>query len=52
MAPDGNVSFGEEALDDLAGREKLTVREVEAFGPGLLIDEAKPDGDRVVVWTE
>ena len=52
LAPDGKVSFGDEALDDLAGREKLTVREVEAFGPGLLLDEAKPDGNRVVVWTE
>lgn len=52
MAPGGNVSFGDQALDDLAGREKLTVRELEALGPGLLIDEAKPDGDRVIVWTE
>jgi hypothetical protein len=52
LAPDGNVSFGDDALDELAGREKLTVRELEAFGPGLLIDEAKPDGDRVIVWTE
>jgi hypothetical protein len=52
MAPDGNVSFGDEAIDELAGRGKLTVRELEAFGPGLLIDEAKPDGDRVIVWTE
>jgi hypothetical protein len=52
MAPEGKVSFGDEALDELAGREKLTVRELEAFGPGLLIDEAKPDGDRVIVWTE
>ena len=52
MAPDGNVSFGDDALDELAGREKLTVRELEAFGPGLLIDEIKPDGNRVIVWTE
>jgi hypothetical protein len=52
MAPDGNVSFGDEAIDELAGRGKLTVRELEAFGPGLLIDEAKPDGDRVIVWSE
>jgi hypothetical protein len=52
MAPDGNLSFGDDALDELAGREKLTVRELEAFGPGLLIDEIQPDGNRVIVWTE
>lgn len=52
LAPDGKVSLGDEALDDLAGREKLTVRELEALGPGLLIDEVKPNGDRVLVWTE
>ena len=52
MAPDGKMTLGDEALDDLAGREKLTVAELEAFGPGLLVDEVKPDGDRVLVWTE
>jgi hypothetical protein len=52
MAPDGKMTLGDEALDDLAGREKLTVAELEAFGPGLLVDEVKPNGDRVLVWTE
>jgi flagellar basal body-associated protein FliL len=52
LAPDGKMSLGDDALDDLAGRGKLTVAELEAFGPGLLVDEAKPNGDRVLVWTE
>ena len=52
MAPDGKMTLGDEALDDLVGREKLTVAELEAFGPGLLVDEVKPNGDRVLVWTE
>jgi hypothetical protein len=52
MAPDGKMTLGDDALDDLAGREKLTVAELEAFGPGLVVDELKPNGDRVLVWTE
>ena len=52
LAPDGKMTLGDDALDDLAGREKLTVAELEAFGPGLLVDEVKPNGDRVLVWTE
>jgi hypothetical protein len=42
MAPDGNVSFGDEAIDELAGREKLTVRELEAFGPGCSSTKPSP----------
>jgi hypothetical protein len=52
MAPDGKVSVGEGMLDDVRGAESLTVRQLEALGPGLLIDERKPDGDRVLVWAE
>lgn len=52
LAPDGKMMLGDEALDELAGRENLTVAELEAFGPGLLVDEVKPNGDRVLVWTE
>jgi len=46
------VSIGAGALDGVRGAEKLTVKDLEAFGPGLLIDESKPNGDRVLVWTE
>lgn len=52
LAPDGKVSIGEGALDGIMGAEKLTVKDLEALGPGLLVDERKPDGDRVLVWTE
>ena len=52
MAPDGKVSIGDDMLDDVHGVEKLTVKDLEALGPGLLIDEQKPNGDQVLVWTE
>ena len=52
LGHDGKISLGEGALDGVRGAEKLTVKDLEALGPGLLIDERKPDGDRVLVWTE
>jgi hypothetical protein len=52
LAPDGKVSIGDGALDGVRGAEKLTVKDLEALGPGLIVDERKPDGDRVLVWTE
>ncbi len=52
LGHDGKISLGDGALDGVRGAEKLTVKELEALGPGLLIDERKPDGDRVLVWTE
>jgi len=51
LAPDGKVSIGDEVLGE-HGVEKLTVKQLEALGPGLLIDEPKPNGDRVLIWTE
>ena len=52
MAPDGKVSIGDDMLDDVRGVEKRTVKDLEALGPGLLIDERKPNGDQVLVWTD
>ncbi len=52
MGNEGKISLGDGALDGVRGAEKLTVKDLEALGPGLLIDERKPDGDRVLVWTE
>ena len=52
LGHDGEISIGDGALDGVRGAEKLTVKDLEALGPGLLIDERKPDGDRVLVWTE
>jgi hypothetical protein len=52
MAPDGKISIGEDALRDVRGADRLTVKELEALGPGLLIDQARPDGGRVLIWTE
>lgn len=52
LGNEGKISLGDGALDGVKGADKLTVKELEALGPGLLIDEQKPDGDRVLVWTE
>jgi hypothetical protein len=35
-------------LEDL----KLTVEDLERFGPTLLIDHANRDGERVLVWSQ
>lgn len=52
MGTEGQITLGHGALDGVRGAEKLTVKDLEALGPGLLIDDRKPDGDRVLVWTE
>ena len=31
---------------------RLTAEDLEALGPGLLIDDQRPGGERVIVWTE
>ena len=44
---------GTEMLNDLdtpSGR--LTPADVEALGPGLLVDDKQPDGTQVLIWTE
>ncbi|MEP6919425.1 MAG: hypothetical protein ABJC89_27535 [Acidobacteriota bacterium] len=35
-------------LDDL----KLTVEDLERFGPTLIVDHRSPSGDRVLVWSQ
>ena len=52
LSPGGQVTIGDDVLKDVKGQTRLTVRDIEAFGPGLLIDETRPDGHRVLVWTE
>jgi hypothetical protein len=44
---------GTEMLNDLntpSGR--LTPADIEALGPGLLVDDKQPDGTQVLIWTE
>ena len=52
--PDGKIQVdGEEVLnhvDTPSGR--LTAADLEALGPGLLVDDQRPNGRRVIVWTE
>ena len=52
LSPDGKLSIGDDALEDVRGVEQLTVEDLERYGPGLLLDERQPDGGRVIVWTE
>jgi hypothetical protein len=54
MAPEGKMQVnGEEVLSHLSTPSgKLTAKDVEALGPGLLVDETRPDGTRVILWTD
>ncbi len=52
LGPNGKLTLGGDVLEDVEGAEQLTVKELEALGPGLLIDDARPNGHRVIVWTE
>jgi len=35
-------------LDEL----EITAADLERYGPALVIDHARPDGSRLLVWTE
>ena len=51
MKPDsGKIDFGGSSVDleDL----KLTVADLERWGPTLILDQRNRGGDRVLVWTE
>ena len=50
----GNMQVnGEEVLNHLSTPSgKLTAKDIEALGPGLLVDETRPDGTRVIIWSE
>src|SRR5262245_36570144 len=54
LAPEGKMQVnGAEVLnhvDTPSGR--LTPDDIEALGPGLLIDDKQPDGTQVIIWTE
>jgi len=52
LAPEGRISASSDALRDVKGVDRLTVKQIEALGPGLLIDRQEKDGSRVLVWTE
>ncbi len=43
-----NFSGNRVQLEDL----KLTVEDLERYGPALVVDHRSPSGERVVVWTE
>jgi hypothetical protein len=55
MVPEGgNMQMnGEEVLNHLSTPSgKLTAKDIEALGPGLLVDETRRDGTRVIIWSE
>lgn len=44
---------GEEVLNHLSTPSgKLTAKDIEALGPGLLVDDNRPDHTRVIIWSE
>jgi hypothetical protein len=44
---------GDEVLNHLSTPSgKLTAKDIEALGPGLLVDETRRDGTRVIIWSE
>lgn len=52
MGRDGKITVNDGPLHGIKGADRLTVKEIEALGPGLLFDESKGNGDHVLVWTE
>jgi hypothetical protein len=52
LAPEGKLSSSSDALRGVKGAEHLTVQQLEALGPGLLVDHRDEDGSRVLIWTE
>src|SRR6185295_13330467 len=48
LAPSGRMRFGASAVDQ---NVRLTLEDVEASGPGLLVDGRAPDGQQFIVWT-
>jgi hypothetical protein len=53
LAPEGQIHIrdrDDEVIRAVKGR--LSPRELEALGPGLLVDTVDDDGARVLVWTE
>jgi hypothetical protein len=45
----GELQIGNDTLLD---ETRVTVKDVEDAGPGLVLDHAEADGRRVLVWTE
>jgi hypothetical protein len=54
MAPSGKMKVnGDEILNHLQTPSgHLTPKDIEALGPGLLVDHVEADGSRVVIWSE
>jgi len=55
MVPEGGKMQvnGEEVLNHLSTPSgRLTAKDIEALGPGLLVDDTRPDGTRVIIWSE
>jgi hypothetical protein len=52
LAPEsGRISLGDDAPRELRDL-KITVKDFEDFGHGLILDHSAPNGDRVLVWAE
>jgi hypothetical protein len=50
---DGPIGLAQDAGIETDGVEiEFTVKEIERYGPALLLDHTEADGTRVLVWTE
>jgi hypothetical protein len=53
MAPAHHFSFmNDNGIDFNTGRIKLSYKDLERLGPGLIIDQTDRRGTQVLVWTE
>src|SRR5262249_10652900 len=54
LAPEGKFRVnGAEVLNDVdTPSGHLPPADIESLGPGLLVDDQRPDGTRVLIWTE
>jgi hypothetical protein len=53
MLPSGRFSFlSDSGFRIDSERMRLTAEDLEAHGPGLVLDHRDPDGGHILVWTE
>jgi hypothetical protein len=54
LAPEGKIRVqgDNDVFKDLNGSGHFSPRDLEALGPGLLLDETDSDGSSVIAWTD
>jgi hypothetical protein len=52
LNPGGKISIGDDVMQGFPAGEKVTIQQLEAAGPGLVMDRRQADGSRVIIWSE